>query len=137
MKTSNLALFVALVVAVVLGFVVSTRLLPPPGSIPSLPPLKPEEIAFFTTVKTLISFVNITLILWLLSVYITLYKEIKSRFTLGLILLMLVLFLYALSSNPLLHFYFGFYSRGLGPFTVIPDLFTAVALIVLVYLSNE
>ncbi len=137
MRTSNLALAIALFIAVVLGFVVSAILLPHPGSIPPLPPLKPEEIAFFTTVKTLISFLNITLILWLLSTYITLYKQLKSRFTLGLIVLMLVLLLYALSSNPLLHFAFGFYTQGLGPFTVIPDLFTTAALIVLVYLSNE
>jgi hypothetical protein len=47
----------------------------------------------------------------------------------------LVLLLYALSSNPLLQWVFGFRAFGLGPFAMLPDLFTFVALAVLLYLT--
>jgi hypothetical protein len=45
------------------------------------------------------------------------------------------LLLNALVSNPLLQFGFGFRAFGLGPFAMLPDLFTFFALVVLLYLT--
>lgn len=63
------------------------------------------------------------------------HRKTQSEFTIGLIIFSMVLLLYALASNPLLHRAFGFRAFGLGPFAMLPDLFTCVALSVLLYLT--
>jgi hypothetical protein len=93
------------------------------------------DIELFYTVKTMISTVNVTLLIFLLATYIGIYKKTQSDFTVGLIIFSTILLLYALTSNPLLHWVFGFHAFGLGPFAMLPDLFTCVALAVLLYLT--
>jgi hypothetical protein len=93
------------------------------------------DIEFFYTVKTIISTINVTLLIFLLITYIDMYRKTQSEFTIGLMIFSMVLLLYALTSNPLLHLIFGFYAFGLGPFAMLPDLFTCAALAVLLYLT--
>jgi hypothetical protein len=95
----------------------------------------PWDIELFYTVKTILSTVNVALLVFLLISYLDIYRKIKSEFTIGLILFSLTLLFYALSSNPLVHWLFGFRGFGLGPFAMLPDLFTTVALTVLLYLT--
>lgn len=92
------------------------------------------DIELFYTVKTAISTINAVLLVFLLISYVELYQKIKSEFTIALIIFTTVLLLHALTSNPLLPPIFGFQAFGLGPFAMIPDLFTCAAIIVLVYL---
>ena len=99
------------------------------------PQLIPGDIELFYTVKTVFSTVNATLILILLVIYIDIYSRTRSEFTIGLIIFSVVLLLNALVSNPLLQFVFGFRAFGLGPFAMLPDLFTFFALAVLLYLT--
>ncbi len=93
------------------------------------------DIELYYTVKTVISTINVTLLIFLLITYIDIYVKIKSEFTIGLIIFSMVLLFYALASNPLMHWIFGFRAFGLGPFAMLPDLFTCVALAVLLYLT--
>jgi len=93
----------------------------------------PGDIDIYYTIKTIISSVNAILLVVLLITYIDLYKRTKSEFTVGLIMFGVALLLYALSSNPLVHKVFGFKAFGLGPFAMLPDLFTLIALITLLY----
>ncbi len=93
------------------------------------------DIELFYKIKTVLSSINATLLVFLLVTYVDIYKKLKSEFTLGLILFSLILLLYALSSNPLLHWLFGYQAFGLGPFAMLPDLFTTLALAVLLYLT--
>jgi hypothetical protein len=124
--------------AIILGLVLSPLLLRPPANPPApAPPEGGDQLAQLVTIKTIVSFVNMALIVTLLALYYRIYSEIRSQFTLGLILLIFVLLMYAVTSNPLVHILFGYYPFGLGPFTVIPDLFTTFALLVLLYLSLE
>jgi len=95
----------------------------------------PGDIEFFYTVKTVVSTLNVTLLIFLLLTYISMYRKTRSEFTIGLIIFSMVLLFYALSSNPLLQWGFGFRAFGLGPFAMLPDLFTCVALGVLLYLT--
>ena len=133
-----LGLIVAITFVVILGVILSPLLLRPPSGVPEpRPPDGNDLLALLTTVKTIVSMVNIVLILTLLGLYYRIYLEMKSRFTLGLVLLILVLLLYAITSNPLIHILFGYYPLGLGPFTVMPDIFAAIALFVLLYLTLE
>jgi len=71
----------------------------------------------------------------LLLIYVSIYQKTRSEFTVGLIIFSAVLFLHALVSIPLVYRAFGFYEFGLGPFAMLPDLFSLGALIVLLYLS--
>ena len=82
-----------------------------------------------------LSTVNVALLVFLFSAYLGIYRKVKSDFTLGLMVFSIILLFYALSSNPLLQRVFGFRAFGLGPFAMLPDLFTCVALSVLLYLT--
>jgi hypothetical protein len=95
----------------------------------------PGDIEFFYTAKTVVSTINVTLSIFLLITYIDIYKKTKSEFTIGLIIFSMVFLLNALASNPLVIWAFGFRPFGLGPFALLPDLFTLGALAVLLYLS--
>lgn len=95
------------------------------------------DIELFYRVKTILSTINATLLIFLLANYLDMYRKIQSEFTVGLILFSLILLFYALSSNPLLQSLFGFHAFGLGPFAMLPDLFTSLALVVLLYLTMK
>jgi hypothetical protein len=97
----------------------------------------PGDIEFFYTAKTVVSTVNITLLIFLLAIYASIYAKTHSEFTIGLMIFSAVLLLNALASNPVVTWLFGFRAFGLGPFALLPDLFTLVALIVLLYLSAK
>jgi hypothetical protein len=104
------------------------RALPPQYNIPG-------DIEFFYTAQTVVSTINVTLLVFLLLTYIDVYRKTRSEFTIGLIIFSMAFLLTALASNPLVIWAFGFRPFGLGPFALLPDLFTCGALIVLLYLS--
>jgi len=93
------------------------------------------DFEVFYVVKTILSTVNATLLGFMMITYIDMYKKLQSEFTIGLIIFSMTLLLYALVSNPLMQKIFGFYGIGLGPFAMLPDLFTFLALCVLMYLT--
>ena len=95
------------------------------------------DIELFYIAKTVFSIINMVLLIILLLVYIDIYRKTRSEFTIGLIIFSVILFLYALTSNPMVMWAFGFRPFGLGPFALLPELFTFAALIVLLYLSIE
>ncbi len=95
------------------------------------------DIEVFYKIKTILSSINATLLVLLLATYVDMYKKIQSEFTFGLIVFSLILLLYALSSNPLLQWLFGYRAFGLGPFAMLPDMFTTLALAVLLYLTMK
>jgi hypothetical protein len=104
------------------------RRLPPPRIIAG-------DIEFFYTAKTVVSTINVTLLVFLLLTYIDIYRKTRSDFTIGLTIFSAAFLLNALASNPLIVGVFGFQPFGLGPFALLPDLFTSVALAILLYLS--
>ena len=140
MKTNvkiSLMLATLVAVAVLAGFWATTR-------VPATPPFDPRwprgdrirgDIELFYTIKTVVSTVNVTLLIFLLITYIDIYVKTKSEFTIGLIIFSMVLLLYAITPNPLVHWIFGFRAVGLGPFAMLPDVFTCLALAVLLYLT--
>lgn len=83
----------------------------------------------------MVSTVNVTLSIFLLLTYISIYQKTKSEFTIGLALFSGVFLLNALASNPFVIRAFGYWPVGLGPFIMLSGLFTFVALAVLLYLS--
>jgi hypothetical protein len=95
------------------------------------------DFEFFYVAQTVLSTVNIALLIFLLSIYIDIYRKTRSQFTIGLIIFSLVFLLRALTANPVVMWIFGFQAFGLGPFALLPDLFELIALTVLLYLSAK
>jgi len=87
--------------------------------------------------KTVLSSVNIILLTIVLVTYLGIYRETKSQFSLGLAILAMALLLYAFTSNPFIQGFGGFRISGLGPFTMLPDLFSCIASAILLYLSRQ
>ena len=104
------------------------RVSPPPGGIPG-------DYELFYTAEAVISTVNITLSFILVLIYISIYVKTRSQFTIGLIVFLIAFFLDAIASSPFVTRVFGFRAFGLGPFALLPSLFTLGALAVLLYLS--
>jgi hypothetical protein len=102
--------------------------LQPPGYIPG-------DIELFYIARTVISAINITLLVVLIVTYTSIYIKTRSEFTIGLLIFAIVFLMKDLTSNPFVIGAFGFRLYGLGPFALLPDLFEFVALTVLLYLS--
>jgi hypothetical protein len=94
-----------------------------------------EGFEIYLPLKAAITCVNIALSVILLAIYVSLYRQIKTEFTIGLIVVTFSLLVYAVTSNPLIHMLFGFRWFGMGPFIMIPDIFATLALAVLLYIS--
>lgn len=136
--TVILPVIVIAIVVAIIGLVLASYIIPPPQTTP--PPIpEPDRVLmdFYLKAKTMVSLVNIVFIISLMSIYRGIYNQVKSRFTMGLIIVMLVLLMYAVSSNPLVHILFGYQAQGLGPFAMMPDIFTTFALGVLLYISLD
>jgi len=104
---------------------------------PPEPPQWTELLPNLLLAKTIITSINTILLSILLATYVQVYRKTESQFSLGLIIFTITLLLYALTSNPLLHGFVGFRVSGLGPFTILPDLFTCVASAILLHLSRQ
>jgi len=137
----NWLILATLIVIAILAtlWATSTFWVPPfpyPWRHPGEPPYEiPGDIEFFYTAQTVVSTINLTLSIFLLLIYASIYRKTRSEFTIGLIIFSVVLLLHALTSIPLVHHAFGYGGLGLGPFAMLPDLFTLGALAVLLYLS--
>ena len=90
----------------------------------------------YYTVKAVLASVNAVLLFTLLSIYWRVYNETRLEFSLGLVITSSALLLYSLASNPLLVSLSGFRGSGLGPFAMLPDLFTCIASLTLLYISR-
>lgn len=126
---------VLLAVVAIVGYLSAQYLLPHATRVDTF--FLADDSLQLLMIKTSISFVNMTIIIVLLIIYWKLYQQLHSKFTKGLIVVLLVFFLYAFTSNPLLQGVFGTQASGLGLFAIVPDLFTTFALMVLFYLSLE
>ena len=134
----NTRIWLFLIILIVVAFLATlwatSGIWLPPSLFEHRGPL-PQDIEFFYTANTVVSSVNVTLSAFLLVTYIGIYRKTRSEFTIGLVIFSLVFLLNALASNPFIMWAFGYRPIGLGPFALLPDLFTFVALAVLLYLS--
>ena len=122
---------VSVVLAAVVGLLLAEWLLPPLAGT-GMQGLD----GFYLRMKSVITTVNLALCIVLITSYLKMYTEVKSRFTLGLVFVMFTMLIYAATSNPIVHALSGFCLTGLGPFTMIPDFFAMAALGILMYLSE-
>ena len=106
----------------------------------NIPPERPPWDVLFPYLfiaKIVLSSANIILLTIVLVTYIGIYQKTKSQFSLGLVIFTIALLLYSFTSNPILQGFVGFRVSGLGPFTMLPDLFSCIASAILLYLSRQ
>ena len=95
----------------------------------------PGDLEFFYAANSILSAVNIALLLALTIIYLDIYVKTRSPFTIGLVIFALVFLVKDITSSPLIVSLFRFRPYGLGPFEFLPGLFEFLALCVLLYLS--
>ena len=89
-------------------------------------------------IKAIITLGNLIFLFYLLFIYQKNYKEIKSRFSLGLIVFIILLIVQTFTSNPFVYHLWGFRRiEALGLSLILPDLFEFVALLILLYISRN
>ena len=84
----------------------------------------------------LITSISTLLLIYLINNYVAVYLKTKSEFSIGLLIFSIALLVQALTTNPLIKILFAF-KGPMGVFDLIPNIFTLIAVLVLVYLSNK
>jgi hypothetical protein len=107
-----------------------------------LTPQQLEEISnllvFYIKGRTVLALINTGLLLYLIAIYVGIYRETKSNFSLCLLLFSTTLLLYSVTSNPILIWLNGFQEVNiLSVFNFLPDIFTTLASAILIYLSRQ
>lgn len=91
---------------------------------------------FFTAAMPYLATVNLVLMMALLYTYVKAYLKMKSEFTLGIILFISSLLMFVVVSNHTLLRMFGF-DKGFIFMDITPMIFSALSLVVLIYISNR
>jgi hypothetical protein len=95
----------------------------------------PGDFEFFYFAFTVISTINIALLVIIVITYLNIYSKTRSPFTIGLIIFAAAFLMKDLASSPFVIGLFGFMASGLGPFVFLPGIFEFTALLALLYLS--
>ena len=140
MKVKISTAVVASIAVALLAWLWAATHLPFPPPFPmqlSIPPPQgiPGDFGLYYILDTVFSTVNATLLVFLLAIYAEIYVKRKVQFTLWLMIFCSVLLLDALTSNSIIQWAFGFFPHGLGPFAMLPNIFTTIALAILLYLT--
>jgi len=130
----NLKTFVAIALAL-LALSLPVLAFAQPGGGPGQGMRMHGDFEWYYTLKGVLSTVNLVLLVVLLLLFLGVYSDTRSEFAVGLIIFTLAMMTYAITSNPWLQSGFGFSGSGLGPFAFFPDLFTLVALVVLLFFA--
>ena len=93
------------------------------------------DFELFYIMNTVISTINIVLLVSLILIYANIFLKTRSPFTVGLLIFAFVFLVRDLTSSPFITSIYGFRAYGLGPFAFLPSVFELVALSVLLYLS--
>jgi hypothetical protein len=129
-------LFFVILIGIALIIALSEVFLSPFGAFrPRAPRSNPMDLEFYYVAQTVVSTVNVALIIFLLSTYANIYRRTRSQFTIGLIIFSTAFLIRDLAANPVVTKAFGFISYGLGPFALLPASFELVALSVMIYLT--
>ena len=130
----GLILTIVVVVALLAAFWATIVLNPSPFQIRRAPPpggFVAGDFELFYIAFSIISTVNIALLVIVLVTYVSIYAKTRSPFSIGLIIFAFAFLLKDIASSP----FISFRAYGLGPFAFLPGLFECAALSVLLYLS--
>ena len=135
---TKIVLIFAILIAVAILATILVLIQEAPNFAPRGPPgtgFIPGDFEFFYAANSILSAVNIALLVALTIIYLDIYVKTRSQFTIGLVIFALVFLVKDLTSSPLIISMFRFRAYGLGPFELLPGLLEFFALSVLLYLS--
>jgi len=144
MKTKLLLTLFALMLIVSVPLMVSAQ---PTQRSPWRPPLSDsdretllrleQQIENYIKFRIVVSGLNIILYTYILAMYVQLYQETKSKFSMGLMAFSSVLLIYSIASNPIVLFYMlGTNRSWLNVFNTLPDVFASIAAVIMIYLMR-
>jgi len=90
----------------------------------------------YFNITVVLSSVMVLVSIYLVFIYLKDYLELKSRFTLGILLAVISFMLLAVSWNPLLMQLFGIWGKP-GIYSMIPMTFATVSLVILAWVSSK
>ena len=125
-KTLRVGLLVAVLVIAISGIISGVYVFSPSWNLNFGP---------YFVIGSVFSTANMVLSTILLITYVVTYRKTKAEFNLVLIIVALTLLCYSVVANPLIHTALGYGGSGLGPFFMLPNLFTFGTLVALLYLS--
>lgn len=99
------------------------------------PQFNPADLELYYIIRSVLSTVNIAILVFLIATYATLYTKTRSVFTVGLLIFASMFLIKDVLSSPYVVGAFRFQLTGLGPFALIEPLLELLALSVLLYLS--
>ena len=101
-------------------------------------PLSGEHLIrnLFILIKVFVSIFTAAILLGVGVTYFRIYRRLPNPFTRTLLLINVSLLLYAIWANPIVWVVFGVEPTGIGLFTVLPDIFTALAAVMLLQQSG-
>ena len=93
-----------------------------------------ENQFIYFTVKSVITTVNATILVFLLSTYLSIYRETKMKFSLGLVIFSLSWLMHVLIANPMILQRAG---KVIGLPIIFEQFFSLLALITLLYITYK
>ena len=90
----------------------------------------------YLNAQIFLTLANSLLLIILMARYLENFLKFKTRFTLAFAILALVLLVHSITADPLFFSYFG-YTLMKGPFSIIPTMFTFIAVLTLIYLDTR
>ncbi len=127
--------FTLVIVAFCIGIFFLANMLTPFQGLEDREDLR-EIMASYMYIDMALSTIMLIISIFLIFVYLKDYLELRSSFTLGVLLAVISFMLFAISANPLLHMLFGVFGRP-GLFSIIPPLFATVSLAILAWVSSR
>jgi hypothetical protein len=117
---------------------IDERIGPPQEGLPMPAPgeMAPHSPDLFFTAGAVTSSLMLLLSIYLVYTYLKDYLELKSHFTLGVLSAVIAFMLFAITANPLLHFFLGVYGR-FGVMQIIPYVFATISLAILAWVSSK
>jgi len=104
---------------------------------PVFPQYNLRDLFILSVARTVLSTVNIAILSILTASYAMLYKNMRSRFTIGLLIFSAVFLLKDVTSSPFVVGAARYTFTGLGPFVLIEPMLEFMALAVLLYFNLE
>lgn len=95
-----------------------------------------EVMQSFFTITTILSSAMFLVSVYLLYIYLKDYLELRSGFTLGILIAVVSFLLFSITSNPILHMVFGIFGKE-GIFSIIPMVFATLSLAILAWVSSR
>jgi len=93
-------------------------------------------IGKYLGISTIVTLAMLVLSVYLTYIYLKDYLELKSRFTLGILLAIISFMMFSITSNPFFHMMFGVPGKD-GIFELIPLLFATISLGILAWISSR